>query len=48
MTKTILIIDDEPDIRDYLTAVLEDHGYITHGVDEKESILEAVTKFRPD
>jgi CheY-like chemotaxis protein len=48
MTKTILIIDDEPDIRDYLTAVLEDHGYITHGVDEKESILEAVIKFRPD
>ena len=48
MTKTILIIDDEPDIRDYLTAVLEDHDYITHGVDEKESILEAITKFRPD
>ena len=48
MTKTILIIDDEPDIRDYLMAVLEDHGYITYGVDEKESILEAVIKLRPD
>ncbi len=48
MAKTILIIDDEPDIRDYLTAVLEDHGYITHGVDEKESILEAIEKFGPD
>ena len=48
MIKTILIIDDEPDIREYLTTVLEDHGYTTHGVDEKESIFEAVTKFRPD
>ena len=35
-------------IRDYLMAVLADHGYLTHGVDEKESILEAVTKLRPD
>ena len=48
MTKKILIIDDQPDIRDYLMAVLEDHGYITHSVDEKESILEAVTTLRPD
>jgi hypothetical protein len=38
MTKTILIIDDEPDIGDYLMVVLEDHGYITHSLDEKESI----------
>ena len=48
MTKTILIIDDEPDIRDYLMAVLEDHDYITYGVDEKESIFDAVTKLSPD
>ena len=48
MAKTILIIDDEPDIRDYLMAVLEDNDYNTHGVDEKESIFEAVTKLRPD
>jgi two-component system phosphate regulon response regulator PhoB len=48
MTKTILIIEDEPDIRDYLMALLEDHGYTTRGVDEKESIFETVTKFRPD
>ncbi len=48
MTKTILIIDDEPDIRDYLIAVLEDHDYIPYGVGEGESILEAVIKHRPD
>jgi CheY-like chemotaxis protein len=27
--KTILIIDDEPDVLDYLTALLEDNGYAT-------------------
>lgn len=48
MAKTILIIDDEPDIRDYLTAVLEDHGYVTHVVNENQSIPEAVTACRPD
>ena len=48
MGKRILIIDDEPDIRDYLAAVLEDHGYVTHGVNEKQSIPEAVTACRPD
>ena len=48
MSKKILIIDDEPDIRDYLIAVLEDHAYITHAVDENESIFEAIIKFKPD
>ncbi|MDY6973941.1 MAG: response regulator [Thermodesulfobacteriota bacterium] len=48
MTEKILIIDDETDIRDYLMAVLEDHGYVTYGVDENESILEAVMELRPD
>ena len=48
MTKTILVIDDEPDIREYLMALLEDHGYITHGVTESESIPEAVIGHRPD
>ncbi len=48
MTKTIFIIDDEPDIRDYLMALLDDHGYTTRSADEKESIFETVTKLRPD
>ena len=25
--KTVLVVDDEPDARDFLTAVLEDNGY---------------------
>ncbi|MGD2068355.1 MAG: response regulator [Gemmatimonadota bacterium] len=27
--KTVLVVDDEPDSVDYLTAVLEDHGFET-------------------
>jgi hypothetical protein len=38
MTKTILIIANEPDIRHCWIAVLEDHADITHSLDEKESI----------
>ncbi len=42
--KTILVVDDEPDARDFLTTVLEDNGYATvtakDGV-EAISVLEA-------
>jgi CheY-like chemotaxis protein len=27
LAKTVLVVDDEPDARDYLTTVLEDNGY---------------------
>ena len=27
--KTVLVVDDEPDARDYLTTVLEDNGFAT-------------------
>ena len=47
MTKKILIIDDEPDIRDYLMAALEDNGYLTSTVFDNESIPEAVLKHQP-
>jgi len=46
--KTVLVVDDEPDARDFLATVLEDNGYATvlakDGV-EAISILEAG---RPD
>ena len=48
MTKKILIIDDEPDIRNYLMAALDDEGYTTFGVNESEPIPEAVIKYKPD
>lgn len=41
--KTILIIDDEPDVLDYLTALLEDNGYAT--VTAKDG-LDGLTKVK--
>ncbi len=29
LAKTVLVVDDEPDARDYLTTVLEDNGFAT-------------------
>lgn len=43
-TKTVLVVDDEPDARDFLATVLEDNGYATvlaKDGNEAISILEA-------
>lgn len=44
----ILIVDDEPDIVEYLRAVLEDNGYRAVGVTEAKRALEAVDREKPD
>lgn len=44
----IMVIDDEPDIRTYLLAVLEDNGYETCSADEQGSVSEVVLRERPD
>ncbi len=44
----IMIIDDEPDIREYLVAVLEDNRYETCTIKEKESLVEAIQTKQPD
>ncbi len=44
----IMIIDDEPDILDYLMAALEDSGYDTCTVQEDESVDEAIQSCNPD
>ncbi len=44
----ILIVDDEPDIVEYLCAVLEDNGYRAAGVTEAKSALDAAASERPD
>ena len=41
--KTILIIDDEPDVLTYLSTLLEDHGYAT--ILAKDGV-EALTKLK--
>jgi CheY-like chemotaxis protein len=48
MAKKIMVIDDEPDIRAYLMAALEDCDYETCTADENESVLQAVAEHKPD
>jgi two-component system, OmpR family, phosphate regulon response regulator PhoB len=48
MAKTIMIIEDETDIRDYLMAALEDNGYNTCSIEEHEPVPEAMTLHQPD
>jgi len=44
----VLIIDDEPDIRDYLTAVLEDNGYTAKPLTTDETFSDVIRSDRPD
>ncbi len=46
--KKIMIVDDEPDILDYLMAVLEDSGYITCTVKNINNILDSIAQEKPD
>jgi len=48
MAKKIMVIDDEPDIRMYLMAALEDCGYQTCDVGESRSIVDDVSEQEPD
>ncbi len=48
MPKNIMIVDDEEDIRTYLSAVLEDSGFLTCAVDEGENIIAALERHQPD
>ncbi len=44
----IMVIDDEPDIRTYLMAILEDNGYETCSIEESEPVSKAVLEMKPD
>lgn len=44
----VLVVDDEKDIVEYLTAVLEDAGYGVLGLNEADGALEATRRGRPD
>jgi len=48
MGKTILVVDDEPDVVTYLAAVLMDHGYDTLEAYNGEDALEKVIRDKPD
>ena len=46
--KRILIVDDDPDIVDYLGLFLEDHGYEVSSANRSSSALTALEEARPD
>ncbi|MBF0241253.1 MAG: response regulator [Desulfamplus sp.] len=48
MMKKILIVDDDPNIRDYLVALLEDNGYDTCTASNVKDGLKIVKEYKPD
>lgn len=46
--KTVLVIDDDPDIVEYLITIFEDHGYAAYGVSSGEQAMEALERVHPD
>jgi CheY-like chemotaxis protein len=46
--KKILVVDDEPDIRDYITAILEDNGYLVTTANDGQQALDEIAKGLPD
>ncbi len=47
-TKTVLVIDDEPDIRTYLATLLQDNGYRVSTAENGEDGWAKVQSLRPD
>jgi two-component system alkaline phosphatase synthesis response regulator PhoP len=46
--KTILVVDDEPDVRGYLQMILEDAGFRVVSAGDGVEALELIRKDRPD
>lgn len=44
----VLVVDDEADIREFITVVLESHGMSVKAVANARSALEALELFQPD
>ncbi|MGD8394968.1 MAG: response regulator [Candidatus Eiseniibacteriota bacterium] len=48
MSKTVLVIDDEADVRLFLTTLLEEHGYATLTAENGVEGFEIAERERPD
>ena len=48
MTWRVLVVDDDPDIVDYFSSFLEDHGFEVNGAACASDALAALGNFRPD
>ncbi len=46
--KTILVVDDEPDARDYLTTVLEDNGFAVSTAKDGTEAIAMIDQAAPD
>ena len=46
--KTVLVVDDEPDARDYLTTVLEDNGFATVTAKDGTEAIARIEAEAPD
>ena len=46
--KLVLVVDDDPDARDFLITVLEDNGYATVSAKDGSEALEVIEQQRPD
>jgi len=44
----VLVVDDDPDILEYVSSFLEDHGYEVDVASRASSALEALDRSRPD
>ncbi|MBV8086396.1 MAG: response regulator [Chloroflexi bacterium] len=47
-TKTILVVDDDPEIAHLVAAALEDEGYVTHSLTDGRELIERAQEFQPD
>jgi len=46
--KKVLVVDDDPDVVEYLSSFLEDNGYEVATANDSASAREAVARFRPN
>ena len=48
MVKTILVVDDEPDIRQSVKMILEKNGYIVITAEDGDECLDVIKQTKPD
>ena len=48
MAKDILIVDDEPDVREFLQSLLEDRGFRVREAEDGHAAMTAILARRPD
>lgn len=46
--KKILVVDDDPDIREIIMYILESEGYCVSSLDNGQAVVETVKKIQPD